>query len=326
MSAASVSMWRMDTDVIEWLLDQDPAVRWQVRRDLLDEPPEAVAAERALVASEGWGARILAAQTEDGYWGGTVYGSHRERNSVMWSLQILRGLGVDPRAPQVVEAIGRVRRGVVWDEVNDLPFFHGEVEECVNGGVLATSSYFGVLGEGTDRIVGLLLGQRRADGGWNCDPPEESSRSSFHPTLCVLEGLLAYERATSVGGVVGAAIAEARRSGEEYLLQRSLFRRKSTGEIVDQRYLNFSFPTYWFYDALRALDSLREARPEGDPRVAQAIDVLLAQRGDDGRWPAGERWPGQRPYEVDAPPGRPSPWNTLRALRVLRWAGVEVAR
>lgn len=320
MSVGCVSMARMDTDVIAWLLEQDPGVRWQVRRDLLDEPPETVAAERAHVASEGWGARILAAQADDGYWGGTVYGSHRERDSVMWSLQILRGLGVDPEAERVIEAIERVQRGVVWDEVDDLPFFHGEVEECVNGGVLATASYFGVLGEGTDRILGLLLGQRRADGGWNCDPPEESSRSSFHPTLCVLEGLLAYERATGGGGELGTAIAEARRSGEEYLLERELFRRKSTGEVVDERYLNLSFPTYWFYDVLRALDHLREARPEGDPRVARAVDLLRAQRREDGRWPAGERWPGRRAYEIDAPPGEPSPWNTLRALRVLRWA------
>ncbi|MDR5699583.1 hypothetical protein [Agromyces aerolatus] len=337
MSVASVTMSGMDTDVIAWLLDQDPAVRWQVRRDLLDEPPEAVARERARVVEEGWGARILAAQPADGYWGGTVYGSNRERDSVMWSLQILRRLGAEPEAPRVREAIERVQRQVVWGEVDDLPYFHGEVEECVNGGVLAVASYFGVLGAGTDRILGLLLGQRRADGGWNCDPPEESSRSSFHPTLCVLEGLLAYEQAATGGdpadgdpadgGARGAAVAEARRSGEAYLLERALFRRKSTGEIVDERYLNFSFPTYWFYDVLRALDHLREARPESpDPRIAPAIDILLAQRGEDGRWPAGARWPGRRAYEIDAPPGEPSPWNTLRALRVLRWAGAEGSR
>lgn len=310
----------MDRDVIDWLLEQDPAVRWQVRRDLLDEPAESIAAERARVATEGWGARILAAQADDGYWGGTVYGSHRKRDSVMWSLQILRRLGVDPADPSVRAAIERVRRGVVWDEVDDLPYFSGEVEECVNGGVLAVASYFGVLGEGSDRILGLLLGQLRADGGWNCDPPEESSRSSFHPTLCVLEGLLAYEQAAGAAHPLGPSIAEARRSGEEYLLERHLFRRKSTGEVVDPHYLNFSFPTYWFYDVLRALDYLREARSPADPRIEPAIHAVLEQRADDGRWPAGERWPGRRAYEIDAPPGEPSPWNTLRALRVLRWA------
>lgn len=332
MRVVSVSMSGMDTEVIDteviaWLLGQDPAVRWQVRRDLLDEPREAVTAERARVADEGWGARILGAQAPDGYWAGEVYGHRRERDSVMWSLQILRRLGADPAAPPVRDAIDRVRRGVVWDEGDRLPYFHGEAEECVNGGVLAAASYFGVLGEGTDRIVGLLLDQRLADGGWNCDAPA-SSRSSFHSTLCVLEGLLAYEQAKGATGRVGdttdAAIAEARSSGEEYLLERHLFRRKSTGDVVDERYLNFSFPTYWFYDVLRALDYLRAARPESvDPRIAPAVDVLIEQRNGDGRWPAGERWPGQRAYEIDAPPGEPSPWNTLRALRVLRWANAE---
>jgi hypothetical protein len=309
-------------EVTEWLLAQDPAVRWQVRRDLLDEPAEAVAAERARVATEGWGARILAAQDEQGYWGGAVYGHERERNSVMWSVQLLRMLGATPEAEPVRGAIERVRDGVVWDEGDRLPYFSGEVEECVNGGVLAASAYFGVLGEGSERIVGMLLEQRLPDGGWNCEPAEESQRSSFDSTLCVLEGLLAYERAI---GSTDSSIAEARRTGEEYLFERSLFRRRSTGEVANGRYLNFSFPTYWFYDVLRALDYFRDARPAADPRLEPALDALVEQRESDGRWSAGERWPGRDAYEIDAAPGEPSPWNTLRALRVLRWAGRVVA-
>lgn len=306
-----------DDDVIEWLLTQDPAVRWQVRRDLLGEPAEAVAAERARVATEGWGARILAAQDERGYWGGAVYGHHRERNSVMWSVQLLRRLGAPPDARPVRDAIERVREGVTWDEGDRLPYFWGEVEECVNGGVLAAAAYFGVLGEGSDRILGLLLDQRLPDGGWNCEPAEESQRSSFDSTLCVLEGLLAYERAT---GSSDASISEARRTGEEYLLDRALFRRRSTGEVVNERYLDFAVPTYWFYDVLRALEYFREASPAADPRLAPALEVVADRRTADGRWPAGTPHPGRDAYEVDAPVGEPSPWNTLRALRVLDWA------
>jgi len=312
----------MDDDVIEWLLEHDPAVSWQARRDLLDSPEPKVAAARARVTTEGWGARILAAQADNGYWGDAVYGAERERDSVMWSLQILRDLGAEPTAPRVREAVERVRHGVVWAEFDDLPYFHGEVEECVNGGVLANASYFGVLGDGSDRLLELLLGQRQPDGGWNCDAPE-SSRSSFHSTICVLEGLLAFEQAGAAGGQRREQVAEARRSGEEYLLERQLFRRKSTGEVVDEGYLSFSFPTYWFYDVLRALDYLRVARPAGDPRAAAAIDVVLRQRRDDGRWPAGDPWPGRRAYAIEPAPGEPSPWNTLRALRVLRWAGAQ---
>ena len=307
------------TDVIDWLLDDDPAIRWQVGRDLLDESAEAVAAERARVATVGWGARLLTLQDERGYWGGHEYGPNRERNTVMWTLQLLHRMGVEPGAAPVRSAIARVRDGVVWSEWDQRPFFHGEVEACVNGGVLARAAYFGELGEGSDRILGLLLGERLPDGGWNCDAPE-SQRSSFDSTLCVLEGLLAYQRAT---GSTDAALDDARRGGEEYLLERNLFRRRSTGEIVLPRYANFSFPTYWFYDVLRALDHFREAGGAPDPRLGPALDLVLAQRGDDGRWPAGIRWPGRFAYEVDATEGEPSRWNTLRAMRVLRWAGVD---
>ncbi|WP_344376394.1 hypothetical protein [Agromyces tropicus] len=307
----------MHDDVISWLLDGDPSVRWQVMRDLQGAPDAEVAAERARVATEGWGARVLADQADDGSWGGQVYGPNRQRNSVMWSLQILRNLGAPPEAPPVRSAIDRVVAGVRWHEFDDLPYFSGEVEECVNGGVLANASYFGVLGEGSDRILSLLLDETLPDGGWNCDPIEESQRSSFNPTLCVLEGLLAWQRAT---GSSDARVEAARRSGEEYLLERSLFRRRTTGEVVNPHYLNFSFPTYWFYDVLRALDHFRDLGGDPDPRLRPALDVVLEQRLDDGRWPAGERWPGRQAYEIDAPPGEPSPWNTLRALRVLRWA------
>ncbi|MRX44698.1 hypothetical protein [Agromyces kandeliae] len=307
----------MRDDVITWLLGGDPSVRWQVMRDLQDAPDDAVATERARVATEGWGARLLAEQGDDGYWGGQVYGSGRERDSVMWTLQVLRNLGAPPGAAPVRAAIDRVVDGVVWAEFDDLPYFSGEVEECVNGGVLANAAYFGVLGAGSDRIVARLLDETLPDGGWNCEPADESQRSSFDSTLCVVEGLLAYERAT---GSTDAAVTDARRGGEEYLLERSLFRRKSTGELVKPRYTNFSFPTYWFYDVLRALDHFRDAGGRPDARLRPALDLVLGQRDDDGRWRAGDRWPGRNRYEIDAPAGEPSPWNTLRALRVLRWA------
>ncbi|WP_430645023.1 hypothetical protein [Agromyces sp. GXS1127] len=307
----------MRDDVISWLLDGDPGVRWQVLRDLQDAPDDLVASERGRVATEGWGARLLAEQADDGYWGGQTYGTRRERDSVMWTLQILRDFGAPPEADPVRAAIDRVVAGVVWAEFDDLPYFSGEVEECVNGGVLANAAYFGVLGEGSDRIIARLLDEILPDGGWNCEPADESQRSSFDSTLCVIEGLLAYERAT---GSTDAALTTARRGGEEYLLERSLFRRKSTGELVKPRYTNFAFPTYWFYDVLRALDHFRRAGGHPDARLRPALDLVLEQRRDDGRWAAGSPWPGHRRYEVDAPEGEPSPWNTLRAMRVLRWA------
>ncbi|HET6672492.1 MAG TPA: hypothetical protein VFG92_03875 [Agromyces sp.] len=310
-------------EVIEWLLDSDPSIRWQVMRDLVEPaapsveraPPVELVETRARVATEGWGARLLALQTDDGYWGGEEYGHDGDRRSVMWTLHSLRRFGVDPDAAPVRAAIARVRDGVRWREWGGRPFFHGETEACANGGVLALAAYFGELGEGSDRVLSLLLSERLDDGGWNCDAPE-SRRSSFDSTMCVLEGLLEYERAI---GEVDAAVTDARRRGEEYLLERNLFRRLSTGEIVLPRYAEFHFPPYWVYDVLRALDYFRAVGEPADPRIAPAVELLRAQQRADGRWPAAAPWHGEVFFAVEEPEGEPSRWNTLRALRVLRW-------
>ncbi|WP_139417969.1 hypothetical protein [Agromyces laixinhei] len=312
------------TEVIEWLLESDPSVRWQALRDLTGLSAEALAAERARVATEGHGANLLALQADDGYWGGEVYGVKGDRRSVMWTVQSLRRFGIDPDAAPARVAIDRVRAGVHFDDVDGgLPFFSGESEACVNGGVLAASAYFGVLGDGAQRMLEILLEGQLDDGGWNCDPPEESRRSSFDSTLCVLEGLLGYELA--VGDATPAEVIAARHRGEEYLLERNLFRRKSTGGIVLERYENLIFPPYWVYDVLRSLDHFRAAGLAAgngpDERIEPALDLVRAQRRDDGRWPAGDPWNGEVFFAIDAPAGQPSPWNTLRSLRVLRWAG-----
>ena len=318
-------MERMErVDVIQWLLESDPSVRWQVMRDLTGQPTAVVAAERARVATEGFGASLLDLQTDDGYWNGEAYGQNGDRRSVMWTLQSLRRLGIDPDAAPVRTAIERVREGVRFDDFEPEipPFFSGEVEACINGGVLAASAYFGVLGDGADRIIGRLLEEQLDDGGWNCEPREESDRSSFDSTLCVLEGLLEFELA--VGDATPREVTEVRHRGEEYLLERNLYRRKSTGGIVRERYENYIFPPYWVYDVLRSLDHFRSAglvqgtRP--DPRIEPALDLLRSHRRPDGRWSAGDPWNGEVFFALDEPPGEASPWNTLRALRVLDWA------
>lgn len=306
-------------DTIDWLLDSDPSIRWQVLRDLLDEPEDLVLAERARVASEGFGAALLSFQEPSGYWNADEYGEGGSRKSVFWSLAALRRLGALPEDPAVGRAVEKVRSSVTWHYWDDLPFFHGEVEPCINGGVLAQNAYFGVLGEGAARLVERLLAEQQSDGGWNCEAPK-SSVSSFDTTLCVLEGLAEYVRRA---GDSSRTIAQARAAGEEYLLDRVLFRRKSTGDVAEGRYLNFSFPPYWFYDILRALDYFREAEVRFESRMQPAVDVLLERRQADGRWLAGVPWPGETYLELDAPQDEPSRWNTLRALRVLRWAGHE---
>ncbi|HUZ02590.1 MAG TPA: hypothetical protein VMU89_19755 [Thermomicrobiaceae bacterium] len=308
--------------VVDWLLDSDPSIRWQVLRDLTDAPADVVAAERARVATEGFGARLLALQAADGSWAGVAW--NRGWDSTLHVLWLLRQLGLDPASAKARRALGLVRDRVTWrgsgpPECDDNPFFAGEVEPCINGQVATTGAYFG---QDVQRIVDRLLGEQLSDGGWNCEAPNGSTRSSFNTTICVLEALLAYERV----GDGTPEVTEARLRGQEYLLERRLFRRRSTGEAIARdrkggaEWTRFAFPTWWHYDVLRGLEYLRGVGVKPDERVAEAIDLVASKRDGDGRWPLETRYPGVMPVELDDGEGRPSRWNTLRALRVLRWS------
>ena len=308
--------------VIDWLLDGDPAIRWQVLRDLTGAPDPVVAAERARVASEGLGARLLALQGEDGRWGGAAW--NRGWDSTMHALMLLRELGLDPASAAAQRAVGLVRARVTWrgcapPECDDNPFFAGEVEPCINAQVALVGAYFG---QDVASIVDRLLAEQLADGGWNCEAADGSTRSSFHTTICVLEALLEYERA----GHAGPNVSQARRRGEEYLLARRLFRRLSTGEVIVDRkrhgapWTSFAFPVWWHYDVLRGLDYLRRAGVPPDARVAEAIALVESKADGEGRWALDLRHQGQMPIEIDDAVGRPSRWNTLRSVRVLDWA------
>jgi hypothetical protein len=306
--------------VIRWLLDSDPSVRWQVMQDLIGAPADEVAAERARVATEGAAARLLALQAPDGRWGGTAW--NRGWNSTMHVLMLLREMGLDPASDQARRAVGLVRDRVTWQgcgpqEADDNPFFAGEVEPCINGQVGAVGAYFR---QDVRGIVDRLLAEQLPDGGWNCEAANGSTRSSFNTTICVLEALFEHERA------VGASpkVTGARLRGQDYLLERRMFRRLSTGEVINDRkgnhnWTRFAFPTWWHYDVLRGLEYLRRAGVVPDERVGEAIDLVASKRDGDGRWPLETRHAGEMPVETDEGEGRPSRWNTLRALRVLNW-------
>jgi hypothetical protein len=306
---------------LDWLLDSDPAIRWQALRDLAGAPEEVVAAERARVATEGWGARILALQGEDGQWeGGALFparkpGGEKPKGqpwtATAYCLVDLHDFGVDPHEGKVRRAVAQVRESCRWEHAGQR-FFSGEVEPCINGMVVVLGTYFG---QDVDGVVARLVTEQLEDGGWNCEAENGSVRSSFHTTIRVLEGLLAYERAT--GG--SAESIAARRRGEEYLRERKLFRRKSTGEVVDPAYRQFSFPTRWHYDVLRALEYFRAVGDPPDPRMDEAIDLLRSKKQPDGTWLLENTHPGAVHFAFDPGDGQPSRWNTLRAMRVLRW-------
>ncbi len=320
---------------MRWLLDSDPSIRWQVMRDLTDVSPDEVAAERARVAVEGAGARLLALQAPDGRWGGAAW--NRGWNSTMHVLMLLRDLGLDPASDQARRAVGLVRERVTWKgcgppQCDGNGFFAGELEPCINGQVAAVGAYFG---EDVQGIVDRLLAEQLPDGGWNCEAERGSTRSSFNTTICVLEALLEHE--LRVGSRTDVTAARIR--GQEYLLERRLFRRRSTGEVIERdrkggtSWTRFAFPTWWHYDVLRGLEYFRRASrtqeaggalrdpvdPRSDERLAEAIDLVASRRDRDGRWALEVRHPGEMPFELDDGEGRPSRWNTLRALRVLAW-------
>ena len=308
--------------VLDWLLDSDPAIRWQVLRDLVRAPSEVITAERARVATEGWGARLLALQGEDGQWAGGAcfpaqsFNWRKEGQGQPWTatlptLQLLRDFGVDPCTNRVRHAVALVADHCRWEHAGQ-PFFSGEVEPCINGRTVTLGMYFD---QDVSDVIARLLSEQLEDGGWNCEAENGSVRSSFATTINVLEGLLAFEHAT--GG--SAESIAARRRGEEYLLERKLLRRKSTGEVINPAWLQFSFPNRWHYDVLRVLEYFRSVGDAPDPRMDEAIDLLRSKRQPDGTWLLENTYPGKIHFALEGGDGRPSRWNTLRALRVLSW-------
>jgi hypothetical protein len=284
-------------------------------RDLTNEVPETIAAERSRVATEGWGAELIARQSPAGQWGDGL----KWDLITMYSLVALMDLGLDPASKQARKMIDRVDKRLVFKWLNNRPYLHGETEPCINGRILGIGAYFK---EPNDALAKQLLGEQLEDGGWNCEawpflspkrPP--SLRSSFHTTICVLEGLLEYERA----GRKSSAVTKARKRGETYLLERRMFRSLRTGKVIDQRWLRFSFPTFWHYDVLRGLDYLRNAGIKPDRRFGEAIKIVMEMRHENGRWPLNLLHPEQIPLKVETAVGSASRWITLRALRVLRW-------
>jgi hypothetical protein len=306
-----------NADILAWLLESDdPALRYQTLRDLTDTPPAELAAIRARIphgGSDSLGAQILAAQSPDGAW--------RRPNTPDWlptlfMFQLLRATGADPADPAIQSAVSRLEAGFRWHpSLGGKPFSEGETEPCINGGALAASSYFG---RPSHSLARRLLAEQLPDGGWNCDAPK-SQRSSYHSTICVLEGLLEFEYAAGPNAPLTPLSADARLRAHEYLLDRRLFRRLSTGQPASPEFLQFAFPPRYHYDILRALDYFRSLDLSSDPRTGDAIHLVESKRQPDGRWLLDASYDESLAFPWPEPVGQPSRWITLRALRVLRW-------
>lgn len=318
-----------DSALISWLLDSDPALQWQVERDLVGEFPEVWEATRARISTEGFGARLLEFQDPDGQWAGGAYfpggfdfkgpeaaeGAGQPWTATTWTLNTLRDWGLDSAVLRERNTAQLLDSNARW-EYDNLPYWGGEVDACINAYTVANGVW---LGADVTGIMDWFLEHRMDDGGRNCEWVEGSTRSSFHSTLNSLRGLLAYEMAD--GG--SEAVRGARKGGEEYLLERRLYRRLSTGEPVEYWVNRYAYPFRWFYSVLNAADYFRAANlfdgASPDPRMGEAIEMIRAARQPDGTWTQERRHPGRVWFEVDVPAGEPSKWLTFHALRVLDW-------
>lgn len=304
--------------VTEWLLEGDASIRWQVLADLLDAPDEQIQAERRRVSQEGWGAELLASQTPDGLWDGGLYSP--KWTSTTYTLLLLRDLGLLPRNTQALAGCGLVLEGGIYQD-GGINFFGSlkHSETCVTGMVLSILSYFQFLDERLHVLSKHLLDQQLADGGWNCQSYKGHTHSSFNTTISVLEGLWHYQQ---VNNGLSGRIGEAMFRAVEFLLQHRLYRSHRTGEIASASFTRFSFPPRWHYDVLRGLDFFRAYNATRDERLSDAIKLLVSKRKPDGRWLLQNKHHGRVYFEMERV-GEPSRWNTLRALRVMRWWNAE---
>lgn len=310
-------------DTIRWLLEGDPAIRWQVLQDVLGAAERTVERERQKVAREGWGARLLAKQDPEGTWAGgrsSDGGLYSPKwISTTYTMLLLRDFGLPAPNRQARKACGLLLDGGlkrdgginygIWSR------WTGTSETCVNGMVLSLLSYFKYDDDRLDTVADHLLGQQMPDGGWNCRRPYGATHSSVHTTISVLEGLRFYE--LHCGRKV-RPIRAAQRRGREFLLVHRLFRSQRSGDIIKPIFLRFSFPPRWHYDILRALDYFQAVNAPRDQRLGEAIDIVRSTQREDGRWTLQNRYRGKTYFELERL-GAPSRWNTLRALRVLKW-------
>jgi hypothetical protein len=300
--------------IIDWLLKGDPAIRWQTQRDLLDLGQRTWAGERRRMATIGWGNRLLQKQGADGRWDGGIYSP--KWTSTHYTLILLRRIGLPPNNPAA-------RRGCRYILAHNLShdgginYFRSQKhsETCISGMALSFLTYFKTTGHQIEQLVAFLLREQMDDGGWNCQRHTGAHHSSVHTTISALEGLQDY---LDNNGRRYVATRCAMRQGREFLLKHQLFRSDKTGEVISPSWTMLSFPPRWHYDILRSLDHFQTARAPHDCRLEEAIDIVKKKRRSDGRWPVQNRHPGKSFFEMEKT-GQPSHWNTLRALRVLRW-------
>lgn len=303
--------------ILDWLLEGDPAIRWQVHRDLIESDEDIVLAEQARVAEEGWGARLLALQDPQGTWAGGLYSP--KWTSTTYTLLSLRRIGLPPKHPQALKGCQLLLEKGFLEQYGGINYGKSltHPETCITGMVLSVLAYFQYEDERIERVAQHLIEQQLGDAGWNCRSYRGDTHSSFHTTASVLEGLLEYQKLHPGSRL---PLTEAQAAGREFLLQHRLYKSHRTGNVVDPRMARLPFPPRWYYDVLKGLDYFHASKAPHDPRAQDAIDLLRSKRKKDGRWLLNSGPSGAIFFQFEKA-GQPSRWNTLRALRVLKWWG-----
>lgn len=303
--------------IIKWLLEGDVSIQYQVHRDLLGSTQNRI---RQRIEKEGWGTGFLSRRLEHGHWGRGFY--QPKWTSTHYTLLDLKNLNISPNNPEIRQTLSMIfknRKGQDGGINHSGTIKNSDV--CLNGMVLNYSSYFSVHEDELKSIVDFLISQHMKDGGFNCHSNRYGAvHSSLHTTLSVAEGILEYSKKGFRYRISELQNAENR--CREFILQHRLFKSDRTGAIINKKMLMLSYPTRWRYDILRALDYLQFAAVDYDKRMDDAIEVLLRKRRNDGRWPLQAKHPGQTHFDMEKS-GKPSRWNTLRALRVLKHFGIN---
>jgi len=302
-----------NNEVINWLLDGDVVIQYQVYRDLLDEDRKDL---REKISKEGWGRKYLLLRNKDGHWGRGFYSP--KWTSSHYTLIDLKNLGISPdirEAKETIELIiqnNKITDGGIHPEIKSN---HSDV--CVNGMFLNYACYFGTEEEKLESVVDFILSQQMKDGGFNCRSNKGGAEhSSLHTTLSVLEGILEFR----INGYK-YRISELRKAefeSKEFILRHKLYRSHRTGNIIKSDFLKFPYPPRWYYDIMKSMDYFQTSKSGYDERMQDAIDEIIKKRRKDNTWSLQASHPGKVHFEIEKG-GMPSRWNTLRAMRILKY-------
>jgi hypothetical protein len=303
-----------DKSILEWLLQGDPSVRWQVQQDLLKDDEKTIRDSRLKIAREGWGYRLLKLQDENHMWSGKLYSP--KWTSTTYTLLLLRRLGLDPDNQQAQKGSMVLLDEGFYDD-GGINFWKSwnHSETCVTGMILSILAYFNIRDERLMSMAGHLLNEQMTDGGWNCQKYKGATHSSFHTTISVLEGFYEYLEKFHEHR---SEMIRSRDRAIEFLLEHRLYKSHRTGRVVNDRMTRFHFPPRWYYDVMRVLDYFQKTKIDTDSRMEDAVDLVYKKRTPEGVWDLPARYGGKVFFELETT-GKPSRWNTLRALRVLKW-------